>query len=109
MSPVLLLVILSQSLPTVSIMAVFVDLDDDDVDLPQQTLNAMKPIWSSTAPSEPSAEPATTRGENEGIHPKVSSDASTIDNNDADRDEAAHEPAVQEPSNSMAVALGCYP
>lgn len=90
-------------------MAVFVDLDDDDVDLPQQSLNAMKPVWSSNPPSEPSADPATARGDDEGIHLQVSSDATTIDNNDADRDEAAHEPAVQEPSNSMAVALGCYP
>lgn len=89
-------------------MAVFVDLDDDDVDLPQQSLNAMKPVWSSTAPSDPPAEPATTSGEDEVHHPRVSS-GKTIDDNDTDRDEAAHEPTVQEPSNSMAVALGCYP
>lgn len=100
--------LLSQSLPTVSIMAVFVDLDDDDVDLPQQSLNAMKPVWSSAAPSDPSVDPATARVEDEANHPKVSS-GTTIDDNNADRDEAAHEPAVQEPSNSMAVALGCYP
>lgn len=88
-------------------MAVFVDLDDDDVDLPHHSLNAMKPVWTGTAPSEPSTTVSTAKNEDDGNDHTVSSDI--ISDNNAHRDEAAHEPAVQEPPNSMTVALCCYP
>lgn len=78
-------------------MAVFVDLEDDDVDLPQQGHNGIKPVWSGMPPSEPSA----ARADKEE-HRLVSPDTT-------DREEAAHEPAVQEDPNSVTVALGCYP
>ncbi|KAJ4421481.1 hypothetical protein N0V82_003746 [Gnomoniopsis sp. IMI 355080] len=91
-------------------MAVFVDLDDDDVDLPQHGLNAMKPVWNSTAPSEPSTDAATARDEDVGNNHRMPSDPTFDDKNkNTHRNDAAHEPAVQEPPNSMAVALGCYP
>lgn len=94
--------------PLASTMAVFVDLDDDDVDLPQHSLNAMKPVWNGTAPSKSSTDATTARDEDDGNKHRVPSDPMNDDNN-THRDEAAHELAAQEPSNSMAVALGCYP
>lgn len=75
-------------------MAVFVDLDDDDVD----PSNAIKPIWNGAVPPEPSS----THMAGKGHDHSPSSDT-------PHRDEAAHQPAVQEPPNSMTVALGCYP
>lgn len=78
-------------------MAIFVDLDDDDIDLPQQGHNGIKPVWTGMPPSEPLAARA---GKEE--HSMVSAD-------NAAREEAAHEPAVQEEPNSVTVALGCYP
>lgn len=87
-------------------MAVFVDLDDDDVDLPQHSLNAMKPVWTGNAPSEPSTDAATARDKHCAHDHRTSSDTT---NTTTHRDEAAHEPAVQEPPNSVTVALGCYP
>lgn len=89
-------------------MAVFVDLDDDDIDLPQHSLNAMKPVWNGTAPSEHSTDAATARDEDDGNYHRMPSDH-ILDDKNTRLNEAAHEPAVQEPSNSMAVALGCYP
>lgn len=78
-------------------MAVFVDLDDDDVELPQQGHNGIKPVWNGMAPPEPSP-PGADKDE----HATVSPDKTH-------REEAAHEPAVHEDPTSMTVALGCYP
>lgn len=86
-------------------MAVFVDLDDDDVDVPQQSLNAMKPIWNNTAPSP--SEPSARDTAMEGRDWRAYDDRPFSE--DLHRNEAAHEPAVQEPANSVTVALGCYP
>lgn len=80
-------------------MAVFVDLEDDDVDLPQQSesYHGIKPVWAGFAPAEPSAT-AVAKDEHE-----------TVFSEHTDREEAAHEPAVEEVPISMTVALGCYP
>lgn len=82
-------------------MAVFVDLEDDDVDLPQPGHNGIKPLWPGTAlVSEPPAGTEdTTKSENDDEVPA----------DHTDREEAAHESAVEEISHSMTVALGCYP
>lgn len=78
-------------------MAVFVDLEDEDVDLPRQGHNGIKPVWNGLAPSEPSIV-GVERGTYTGLFPE-----------NTDREEAAHESAVEENPNSMTVALGCYP
>lgn len=80
-------------------MAVFVDLEDDDVDLPQQPegFNGIKPVWTEFAPSEPLATAVAKHEHEEAFSENI------------DREEAAHELAVEEDPNSMTVALGCYP
>lgn len=79
-------------------MAVFVDLEDEDVDLPQQGHNGIKPVWNGLAPSEPSTFGVVEKGTYCGVSAE-----------NIDREEAAHESAVDESPNSMTVALGCYP
>lgn len=76
-------------------MAIFVDLEDDDVDIPQPGHNGIKPVW--TAPPELSTK-------------TLDRNVCSVDRpENPDCQEAAHEYAVQEPANSMTVALGCYP
>ena len=78
-------------------MAVFVDLEDDDVEpLEQQGHSLSKPVWNGTAPPDCSV----VRGheEQDGAAPPGPDD----------REEATHEPAVAE-AYLMTVALGCYP
>ncbi|KAF3760760.1 hypothetical protein M406DRAFT_48282 [Cryphonectria parasitica EP155] len=83
-------------------MAVFVDLDDDDVDLPQQGLNGMKPVWNGTLPSETSTR-SPLKDDGHSLQGPDPSDS-------IHREEGAHERAVREIyPNSMTVALGCYP
>ncbi|KUI72901.1 hypothetical protein VM1G_08213 [Cytospora mali] len=79
-------------------MAVFVDFGDDDVEPPQQGHNLTKPVWNGTAP------PADYHNDHE-YEQKPDDDVSSDRN---DREEATHEPAVQE-VHSMTRALGCYP
>ena len=73
-------------------MAVFVDLDDDDVDPPPQP-GLFKPIWNGTL-----------NGHNNATAPSV------LEKDKDDRKEA-HEFAVRENlnQNSTTEALGCYP
>lgn len=88
-------------------MAVFVDLDDDDVDLPQHNPHALKPIWAlSPSPSEPSTANTATNGQDRDQDAHGDGPSSS---DRPHRDEAAHESAVQECPNSLAVALRCYP
>lgn len=82
-------------------MAVFVDLEDDDVDLPQPGHNGIKPLWPGTAPVPESQAGMGDAGQSENIDP--------VPADHYDREEAAHEPAVEEETHSMTVALGCYP
>lgn len=77
-------------------MAVFVDLDDDDVDpLPQPGL--FKPIWNGAA---------TGPG-----HHRSNAAAPSATEKDKDHRKEAHEFAVRENlnQNSTTEALGCYP
>lgn len=85
-------------------MAVFVDLDDDDVELPQHGQpHGLKPTWNGTMPSgHPNTEPVNGNGDGHHFENRTSSDTTH-------REEAAHEPAVDETPNSVTVALGCYP
>lgn len=78
-------------------MAVFVDFGDDDVEPPQQGHNLTKPSWNWDAPQPDSHD-------HENGHRKQDDVSSTR----TDREEATHEPAVQE-VHSMTRALGCYP
>lgn len=81
-------------------MAVFVDLEDDDVDLPQPGHNGIKPLWPGSV-AAPESQVVKEDGNKNG-NDQVSADHH-------DREEAAHESAVDEISYSMTVALGCYP
>ncbi|PSR97050.1 hypothetical protein BD289DRAFT_426850 [Coniella lustricola] len=87
-------------------MAVFVDLDNDDVDLPQQfeAYNGMKPVWLGTTPAP--AEYATTEP---GLDKKHASAEPVSSAHTVDLEEAPYAHAVEEKPNSMTVALGCYP
>lgn len=79
-------------------MAVFVDLEDDDVELSQPGQNGIKSRWTLASESHAGLEDESkTKNHNE-----VSADHD-------DREEAAHESAVEEITHSMTVALGCYP
>lgn len=82
-------------------MAVFVDLEDDDVDLPQPGHNGIKPLWPGSI-AAPESQVVM-----EDVHKNEKDDQVSADHND--REEAAHESAVEEISHSMTVALGCYP
>lgn len=82
-------------------MAVFVDLEDDDVDLPQPGHNGIKPVWNGAAPA-----PKSQAGI-EDVNKSENDDGVPADR--TDREEAAHESAVEELPHSMTVALGCYP
>lgn len=82
-------------------MAVFVDLEDDDVDLPQPGHNGIKPLWTGTSP--PFESQADTEHVNKSEHD------GEVPAGHGDREEAAHESAVEEITHSMTVALGCYP
>lgn len=75
-------------------MAVFVELDDDDVELPQQ---GGKPIWEGILPSRlaASSETGTDPSQDEG-HDREAHDAAVAEHPDINR-------------NSMTEALGCYP
>lgn len=76
-------------------MAVFVDLDDDDVEPLEQGHNLTKPVWNGNAP------PDCSVGHGHEEH-------SGAPRGPDDREEATHEPAVAE-AHLMTVALGCYP
>lgn len=82
-------------------MAIFVDFEDDDVDLPQPGHNGIKPVW--IAPPEVS----TITPDDKTFSEDRPEDSGSYRNSQFQ--EAAHEPAVQEPANSVTVALGCYP
>lgn len=84
-------------------MAVFVDLDDDDVDLPQHHPHIVKPVWAPL-PSEPSTTNTTTNS-----HAQNAQEQYPLSSDRPQCNEADHDSAVQESPNSMAVALGCYP
>lgn len=87
-------------------MAVFVDLEDDDVDLPQPGHNGITPLWTGavTVPAfESRADTAHVNKNEQQQH-----DGEVPADHD-DREEAAHESAVEEITRSMTVALGCYP
>lgn len=84
-------------------MAVFVDLEDDDVDIPQPGYNGIKPLWHGTLPTPEPSTSSSDENENEGRNDN------RVSLNQKDREEAAHESAVDEEPNSMTVALGCYP
>jgi hypothetical protein len=75
-------------------MAVFVELDDDDVELPQQ---GDKPIWEGLLPSR--------------LAPSNGTD--TDPSQDEGQDREAHDAAVAEHPdinrNPITEALGCYP
>jgi hypothetical protein len=72
-------------------MAVFVELDDDDVELPQQ---GGKPIWEGMLPSRPNRTD-TDPSQDEG-HDREAHDAAVAEHPDINR-------------NFMTEALGCYP
>jgi hypothetical protein len=78
-------------------MALFVDLDDDDVDATRGTYRGIKPVWNGNDQHTPAA--------TNGSHHEP---ASAPDGHDR---EEAHESAVRENPNrnSMTEALGCYP
>lgn len=86
-------------------MAVFVDLDDDDVDIPQHDPRNMKPIWAASF-LEPSTANTIANAQDPNAH---NEDPSSSSSDRPHRNEAAHESAVHESPNSMAVALRCYP
>lgn len=79
-------------------MAVFVDFGDDDAEPPQQGHNLAKPVWNGAAP------PSDRFNDPEYGHNR----ANNVSSDRTDREEATHEPAVQE-IHSMTRALGCYP
>lgn len=76
-------------------MAVFVDLEDDDVEPLEQGHGLTKPVWNGTAPPDCSV-----------VHGHEGHDGAPPGPDD--REEATHEPAVAE-AHLMTVALGCYP
>ncbi|KKY39607.1 hypothetical protein UCDDA912_g00387 [Diaporthe ampelina] len=76
-------------------MAVFVDLEDDDVEPLEQGHGLTKPVWNGTAPPDCSVVHGHEQHGNAPPGPD-------------DREEATHEPAVAE-AHLMTVALGCYP
>jgi hypothetical protein len=76
-------------------MAVFVDLEDDDVEPLEQGHNLTKPVWNGNVPPDCSV---VHGHEEQGDAPPDL----------YDREEATHEPAVAE-AHLMTVALGCYP
>ncbi|KAG8168596.1 hypothetical protein KVR01_001345 [Diaporthe batatas] len=76
-------------------MAVFVDLEDDDVEPLEQGHNLARPVWTGNAPPDCSV----GHGHEEHNAAPLGPD---------DREEATHEPAVAE-AHLMTVALGCYP
>lgn len=77
-------------------MAVFVDLEDDDVEPLEQGHGLNKPVWNGNAP--PDCSVVHGHEEHDGVPPPGPDD----------REEATHEPAVAE-AHLMTVALGCYP
>ncbi|CAN8106122.1 unnamed protein product [Discula destructiva] len=89
-------------------MAIFVDLDDDDVDLPQHDHNVTKPVWNGTSPA-PSKPSAVVAARDDGDSTAHNDSPSAANAAGTSRSEATHEPAVHESPNSMTVALGCYP
>ncbi|KAH8785693.1 hypothetical protein F5883DRAFT_535844 [Diaporthe sp. PMI_573] len=76
-------------------MAVFVDLEDDDVEPLEQGHGLTKPVWNGNA--APDCSVVHGHEEQGGAPPGPD-----------DREEATHEPAVAE-AHLMTVALGCYP
>lgn len=76
-------------------MAVFVDLEDDDVEPLEQGHGLNKPVWNGAAP--PDCSVVNGHEKQDGTPPGPD-----------DREEATHEPAVAE-VHPMTVALGCYP
>lgn len=77
-------------------MAVFVDLEDDDVEPLEQGHGLNKPVWNGNAPPDYSV--VHGHEEHDGVPPPGPDD----------HEEATHEPAVAE-AHLMTVALGCYP
>ncbi|KAI3398405.1 hypothetical protein diail_9225 [Diaporthe ilicicola] len=76
-------------------MAVFVDLEDDDVEPLEQGHSLNKPVWNGTAPPEGFVAYGHEKQDRASSGPDV-------------LEEATHEPAVAE-VHLMTVALGCYP
>lgn len=74
-------------------MAVFVELDDDDVELPQQ---GGKPVWEGILPSR------------HGLLGSKETDSEAP--REQEQNGKGHDAAVEESNRSaMAEALGCYP
>lgn len=88
-------------------MAVFVDLEDDDVDLPQPGHNGITPLWTGTGTVPAFESRADTAHVNKNEQQQQHDGEVPADHDD--REEAAHESAVEEITRSMTVALGCYP